>query len=228
MHVGVAELGGLGHMAVKFAKAFGVKVTVISTSPSKKKEAAEHLEANSFLVSCDIDQMEAAIGTIDGIIDTVSAIHHLLPLLNLLKSHGKLIIVGAPEKPLELPVFPLLMGRKTIAGSAAGDLKETKGMIDFAAKHNITSGIEVIPMDYVNTTLERLLKGDFESAHVSFFNTIIMNKGMPARTKRTASGSMNMLDDPLITILITENDLPVFVACKMFHYKWRQDILHQQ
>ncbi|KAF5960282.1 hypothetical protein HYC85_001491 [Camellia sinensis] len=154
------EEGGLGHMAVKFAKAFGVKVTVISTSPSKEKEAVEHLEANSFLVSCDIDQMEAAIGTIDGIIDTVSAIHHLLPLLNLLKSHGKLIMVGAPEKPLELPVFPLLMGRKTIAGSAAGDLKETKGMIDFAAKHNITSGIEVIPMDYVNTTLERLLKGD--------------------------------------------------------------------
>ncbi|CAL5364695.1 unnamed protein product [Camellia sinensis] len=112
MHVGVAGLGGLGHMAVKFAKAFGVKVTVISTSPSKKKEAAEHLEANSFLVSCDIDQMEAAIGTIDGIIDTVSAIHHLLPLLNLLKSHGQLIMVGAPEKPLELLVFPLLMERQ--------------------------------------------------------------------------------------------------------------------
>ncbi|CAL5367884.1 unnamed protein product [Camellia sinensis] len=156
MHVGVAGLGGLGHVAVKFAKAFGVKVTVISTSPSKKKEAIEHLKANSFLVSRDVDQMEAAIGTIDGIIDTVSAVHHLLPLLNLLKSHGKLIMVGAPEKPLELPVFPLLM----VVGSATGDLKETKEMIDFAAKHNITSGIEVIPMDYVNTTLERLLKSD--------------------------------------------------------------------
>ncbi|KAI8029648.1 putative mannitol dehydrogenase [Camellia lanceoleosa] len=160
MHVGVVGLGGLGHMAVKFAKAFGVKVTVISTSPSKEKEAIEHLGADSFLVSRDVDQMEAAIGTIDGIIDTVSAVHPLLPLLNLLKSHGKLIMVGAPEKPLELPVFPLIMGRKLVAGSATGGLKETQEMIDFAAKHNITSDIEVIPMDYVNTALERLVKGD--------------------------------------------------------------------
>ncbi|KAL7230207.1 hypothetical protein ACSBR2_008672 [Camellia fascicularis] len=111
MHVGVAGLGGLGHMAVKFAKAFGVKGTIISTSPSKKKEATEHFGADSFLVSRDVDQMEAVIGTIDGIIDTVFAVHHLLPLLNLLKSHRKLIMVGAPEKPLELPVFPLLMGK---------------------------------------------------------------------------------------------------------------------
>ncbi|KAL7230199.1 hypothetical protein ACSBR2_008669 [Camellia fascicularis] len=153
MHVdvGVVGLGGLGHIAVKFAKAFGVKVTVVSTSPGKKKEAIEHLGANSFLVSRDVDQMEAAIGTIDSIIDTVSAVHPLLPLLNLLKSHGKLIVVDALEKPLELPVFPLLMGRKLVARSATGGLKETREMIDFAAKHNITSDIEVIPMDYVNT-----------------------------------------------------------------------------
>ncbi|KAL7254482.1 hypothetical protein ACSBR1_008794 [Camellia fascicularis] len=162
MHVdvGVVGLGGLGHIAVKFAKAFGVKVTVVSTSPGKKKEAIEHLGANSFLVSRDVDQMEAAIGTIDSIIDTVSAVHPLLPLLNLLKSHGKLIVVDALEKPLELPVFPLLMGRKLVARSATGGLKETREMIDFAAKHNITSDIEVIPMDYVNTVRERLLKGD--------------------------------------------------------------------
>ncbi|KAL5556617.1 hypothetical protein UlMin_038853, partial [Ulmus minor] len=109
LHVGVVGLGGLGHVAVKFAKALGAKVTVISTSPNKKKEAIEHLGADSFLVSRDQDEMQAAIGTMDGIIDTVSALHPLVPLIGLLKAHGKLVLVGAPEKPLELPVFPLIM-----------------------------------------------------------------------------------------------------------------------
>ncbi|KAL7223517.1 hypothetical protein ACSBR1_025048 [Camellia fascicularis] len=127
MHVSVIGLGGLGHAAIKFAKAFGVKLVM---------------------------------GTMDGIIDTVSAPHPLLPLIGLLKSHGKLILVGAPEKPLELPVFPLLMGRKIVAGSCIGGMKETQEMIDFAAKHNITADIEVIPMDYVNTAMERLVKAD--------------------------------------------------------------------
>ncbi|KAM5546338.1 putative mannitol dehydrogenase [Rosa sericea] len=160
MHVGVVGLGGLGHVAVKFAKAMGVKVTVISTSPNKKEEAIKHLGADSFLVSRDQDQMQAAIGTMDGIIDTVSAQHPLLPLIGLLKSHGKLVMVGAPEKPLELPVFPLLMGRKTVASSGGGGMKETQEMIDFAAKHNITADIEVIPIDYLNTAMERLAKAD--------------------------------------------------------------------
>ncbi|XP_075643350.1 putative mannitol dehydrogenase [Castanea sativa] len=160
MHVGVVGLGGLGHVAVKFAKAMGVKVTVISTSPNKKKEALEHLGADSFLVSKDQDQIQAAQGTLDGIIDTVSAQHPLMPPLGLLKTQGKLVMVGAPEKPLELPVFPLLMGRKLVGGSCIGGMKETQEMIDFAAKHNITSDIEVIPIDYVNTAMERLVKAD--------------------------------------------------------------------
>ncbi|XP_070031469.1 8-hydroxygeraniol dehydrogenase-like isoform X4 [Nicotiana tomentosiformis] len=160
MHIGVVGLGGLGHMAVKFAKAFGTKVTVISTSASKKQEAMERLGADSFLVSRDPDQMQAAAGSLDGIIDTVSAIHPLLPLINLLKTNGKLVIVGAPDKPLELPVFPLLLGRKLVAGSAIGGIKETQEMVDFAAKHNITPDVEVVPMDYVNTALERLAKSD--------------------------------------------------------------------
>ncbi|PRQ57194.1 putative mannitol dehydrogenase [Rosa chinensis] len=160
MHVGVVGLGGLGHVAVKFAKAMGVKVTVISTSPNKEEEAVKHLGADSFLVSRDQDQMQAAIGTMDGIIDTVSAQHPLLPLIGLLKSHGKLVMVGAPEKPLELPVFPLLMGRKMVAGSGIGGMKETQEMINFAAKHNITADIEVIPIDYLNTAMERLAKAD--------------------------------------------------------------------
>ncbi|VVA38037.1 PREDICTED: probable [Prunus dulcis] len=160
MHVGVAGLGGLGHVAVKFAKAMGVKVTVISTSPGKEEEAIKHLHADSFLVSRDEDQMQAAVGTMDGIIDTVSAVHPLLPLIALLKSNGKLVMVGAPEKPLELPVFPLLMGRKMVGGSNIGGVKETQEMIDFAAKHNITAEVEVIPIDYVSTAMERLAKAD--------------------------------------------------------------------
>uniref|UniRef100_A0A2N9ESB3 Uncharacterized protein n=1 Tax=Fagus sylvatica TaxID=28930 RepID=A0A2N9ESB3_FAGSY len=127
MHVGVVGLGGLGHVAVKFAKAMGVKV---------------------------------AQGTLDGIIDTVAVVHPLLPLIGLLKSHGKLVMVGAPDKPLELPIFPLIMGRRIVGGSCIGGMKETQEMVDFAAKHNITADIEVIPIDYVNTAMERLLKAD--------------------------------------------------------------------
>ncbi|KAJ7953496.1 putative Alcohol dehydrogenase [Quillaja saponaria] len=159
-HVGVVGLGGLGHLAVKFAKAFGSIVTVISTSPNKKEEALKNLGADSFLVSRDQDQMQAAQGTLDGIIDTVSASHPILPLIGLLKSQGKLVMVGVPDKPLELPIFPLIQGGKNIAGSNIGGMKETQEMIDFAAKHNITADIEVVSMDYLNTAMERLAKGD--------------------------------------------------------------------
>ncbi|CAN1216087.1 Probable mannitol dehydrogenase, partial [Linum perenne] len=160
LHIGIVGLGGLGHVGVKFAKAMGVKVTVISTSPAKKQEAIERHGADAFLVSRDQDQMKAAMGTMDGIIDTVSAVHPIMPLIGLLKTEGKLVLVGAPEKPLELPVFPLLMGRKIVGGSCIGGMKETQEMLDFAAKHNITADIEVISADYVNTALERLAKGD--------------------------------------------------------------------
>ncbi|OWM85425.1 hypothetical protein CDL15_Pgr019049 [Punica granatum] len=160
VHVGVVGLGGLGHVAVKFAKALGVKVTVISTSPGKREEALKHLGADSFLVSTDMSQIQGALGTMDGIIDTVSAVHSLLPLIGLLKTRGKIIIVGAPDKPLQLPALPIIFGANGIYGSCVGGIKETQEMIDFAAKHNITADIEVIPVDYVNTALERLAKGD--------------------------------------------------------------------
>ncbi|KAK9949345.1 hypothetical protein M0R45_004873 [Rubus argutus] len=150
----VGDIAGVGGMAV------GAKVTVISTSPNKKKEAMEQLGVDDFLISHDREQLQAAVGTMDGIIDTVSASHSLLPLINLLKTDGKLIMVGAPLQPPELPVFPLIMGRKLIAGSLAGGMKETQEMIDFAAKHDITADVEVIPMEYVNTALERVGKND--------------------------------------------------------------------
>ncbi|CAA2972805.1 geraniol dehydrogenase [Olea europaea subsp. europaea] len=160
MNIGVVGLGGLGHVAVKFAKAFGTKVTVISTSINKKKEAIEKLGADSFLVSRDPEEMKVAGGTLDGIIDTVSATHPLLALISLLKPHGKMVLVGAPAQPLELPVFPLISGKKIIAGSGVGGMKETQEMIDFAAKHNILPDVEIIPIDYINTAMDRLAKSD--------------------------------------------------------------------
>nr|KJB44032.1 hypothetical protein B456_007G231900 [Gossypium raimondii] len=158
LHIGVVGLGGLGHLAVRFAKAMGTKVTVISTSPNKKKEAMEILGADSFLVNRDQDQLQAAMGTMDSILDTVSAKHPLLPLLELLKKHGKLFLVGAPTQAHELPAFPLLGGRKLVGGSVIGGMKETEEMLDFAAKHNVKPKIEVVAIDYVNTTIHGLEK----------------------------------------------------------------------
>ncbi|KAF3440783.1 hypothetical protein FNV43_RR19069 [Rhamnella rubrinervis] len=101
----------------------------------------------------------------------------MMPLLGLLKSHGKLVLVGLPDKPLELPVFPLVMGRKTVVGSGIGGMKESQEMIDFAAKHNIMADIEVVPMDYVNTAMERLKNNDVRYRFViDIGNTIAATK----------------------------------------------------
>ncbi|XP_039168439.1 probable mannitol dehydrogenase [Eucalyptus grandis] len=159
--IGVVGLGGLGHLAVKFGKAFGAEVTVISTSESKRQEAIEELKADSFILSHDMKQMQAAIGTMDGIIDTVSATHPLKPLLDLLRTDGKLIMLSAPdlETPAQVPLFPLF-GRKSLVGSMCGGIKETQEMMDFAAEHGITSNVEVVAMDYVNEAMDRLARGD--------------------------------------------------------------------
>ncbi|KAI9125196.1 hypothetical protein K1719_003812 [Acacia pycnantha] len=173
LNIGVVGLGGLGHMAVKFAKAFGARVTVISTSPSKKEDAIEHLGVYSFLISHEQDQMQAENGTFDGIIDTVPVVHPLLPLLNLLKTRGKLVMLGAPKEPLQLPVIPLISGKKSICGSVVGGVKETEEMLEFAAKHKIEADVEVIPMSYVNTAMERLLKADIRYGFViDILNTL--------------------------------------------------------
>lgn len=160
IHVGIVGLGGLGHLALKFAKAFGMKVTAISTSPGKQREAMERLGADAFLNSGDEEQMKAAMGSMEGIIDTVPAPHPVAPLIDLLKANGKLVILGPTIEAMQVPTIPMLKGRKLIAGSRGGGMKETQEMIDFAAKHNITADIEVISMDYVNTAMERLAKGD--------------------------------------------------------------------
>ncbi|XP_024981448.1 mannitol dehydrogenase-like [Cynara cardunculus var. scolymus] len=156
MKVGVFGLGALGQIAVKMAKAFGAQVTVFSTNTAKKQEAIEGLKADHFINSEDPEQMAGATGTLDGIIYTVSATHEIASLLNALKPHGKLVIIGSPEKPFELPSYSLLTGRKTVAGSLIGGLKETQEMLDFAAKHGVTADIEIIPIDYVNTAMDRM------------------------------------------------------------------------
>ncbi|EFN56723.1 hypothetical protein CHLNCDRAFT_22031, partial [Chlorella variabilis] len=174
VRVGVIGLGGLGHMAVKLAKAFCCEVTVISTSPSKEEEACGRLGADRFLVSRDSEQMAAAAGSLDGIIDTVSAKHDLLPYLSLLATDGKLVLVGLPPESLEVPAFALTSRRGAVAGSGIGSVKETQArapplpppsacvqeLLDFCAQHNIVADIERIGVDYVNTAMERLEKGD--------------------------------------------------------------------
>ncbi|KAL2503936.1 putative cinnamyl alcohol dehydrogenase 9 [Abeliophyllum distichum] len=158
--IGIVGLGGLGHVAVKFAKAFGHHVTVISTSPSKEKEAKERLGADDFIISANSEQMQSKRRTLDFILDTVSAEHSLGPSLELLKVNGTLVIVGAPEKPLELPSFPLIFGKRAVKGCIIGGIKETQEMLDVCGKHNITCEIEVVTPDQVNEAFVRLAKND--------------------------------------------------------------------
>ncbi|KAJ4836940.1 putative cinnamyl alcohol dehydrogenase 9 [Turnera subulata] len=141
-YLGVVGLGGVGHAAVKCGKAFGLKITVISTSPSKEAEAIGKLGADSFLVSSDPAKMKASFGTMDYIIDTVSAFHAIAPLLTLLKPNGKLVTLGLPAKPLELHSHLLVLGRKLVGGSDIGGMKETQEMLYFCAKHNITADVD--------------------------------------------------------------------------------------
>ncbi|KAF2935811.1 hypothetical protein DAI22_04g258300 [Oryza sativa Japonica Group] len=159
-HVGVVGLGGLGHVAVKFARAFGMRVTVISTSPVKRQEALERLGADGFIVSTNASEMKAAMGTMHGIINTASASTSMHSYLALLKPKGKMILVGLPEKPLQIPTFALVGGGKILAGSCMGSISETQEMIDFAAEHGVAADIELIGADEVNTAMERLAKGD--------------------------------------------------------------------
>eukprot|EP00897_Mesotaenium_endlicherianum_P001982 jgi/Mesen1/1811/ME000140S00755 len=158
--LGVVGLGGLGHMAVKMGKALGLKVVVLSRSADKEFEARQLLGADSYLVSKDDSAMKAAAGTLDYIIDTVSAKHDLGPFLTLLKVDGKYIVVGVPPEPFSIAAGQLAGGRKLIAGSLIGGIKETQDMLDLCGEKNITCLIEKIPIDYVNTAMERLQKGD--------------------------------------------------------------------
>jgi uncharacterized zinc-type alcohol dehydrogenase-like protein len=157
--VGVVGLGGLGHMGVKFAHALGAHVVVFTTSP-KKKEDALRLGADEVVVSNDANEMQKHLGSFDFILDAVSADHDINAYVNLLHRDGNIVMVGAPEKPLAVSVFSLIMGRRSLSGSPIGGIGETQEMLDFCGKHNIVSDVEVIPIQKVNEAYERLLKSD--------------------------------------------------------------------
>ena len=157
--VGVVGLGGLGHMGVKFAHALGAHVVVFTTSPNKKDDAIR-LGADEVVISKNANEMEKHVGSFDFILDAVSANHDINAYLNLLRRDGNITLVGAPEKPLPVSAFNLIVGRRSLSGSPIGGIAETQEMLDFCGKHNITSDIEVIPIQKVNEAYERLLKSD--------------------------------------------------------------------
>jgi uncharacterized zinc-type alcohol dehydrogenase-like protein len=157
--VGVVGLGGLGHMGVKLAHAMGAHVFVFTTSPDKKEDALR-LGADEVVVSRNADEMQKHAGSFDFILDTVAAKHDINAYLNLLRLDGNITLVGAPEKPLDVAAFSLIMGRRSLSGSMIGGIAETQEMLDFCGEHNITADVEVIPIQKVNEAYERLLKSD--------------------------------------------------------------------
>jgi alcohol dehydrogenase (NADP+) len=157
--VGVVGLGGLGHMGVKFAHAFGAHVVLFSTSPNKIADALR-LGADEVVISKNEAEMQKHAGSFDFILDTASADHDLNVYLQLLKLDGTMTLVGAPEKPAAVAAFNLIMKRRRLAGSAIGGIRETQEMLDFCGEHGITSDIEMIPIQQINQAYERLLKSD--------------------------------------------------------------------
>jgi uncharacterized zinc-type alcohol dehydrogenase-like protein len=157
--VGVVGLGGLGHMAVKLARAFGARVVVFTTSPGKADDAIR-LGAHEVVVSRNAAAMEKHAGSFDFVLDTVSAVHELNPFLDLLKRNGTLTMVGAPEAPLPVGVVSLLFGRRRLAGSLIGGIRQTQEMLDFCGEHGITADIERIPISKINEAFDRLLRSD--------------------------------------------------------------------
>lgn len=157
--VGIVGLGGLGHMGVKFARAFGAHVVVFTTSPAKRDDALR-LGAHEVVVSTNADEMAKHAGSFDFILDCVSADHDLNVYLGQLAPDGNLTLVGAPEKPIPIASFALIMGRKSLSGSLIGGLPETQEMLDFCGAHGIVADIEMIRMDQINEAYERMLKSD--------------------------------------------------------------------
>ncbi len=159
MKVGVVGLGGLGHMGVKFARAFGAHVVVFTTSPSKVDDALR-LGAHEVVISRNPDEMNKHASSFDFILNAVAALHDVNTLLGLLKVDGTMTLLGAPEKPHAVSAFPLLLGRRSLAGSPIGSIAETQEMLDFCGQHNITADVEVIPIQKLNEAYDRMAKGD--------------------------------------------------------------------
>jgi uncharacterized zinc-type alcohol dehydrogenase-like protein len=157
--VGVVGLGGLGHMGVKFAHALGAHTVVFTTSTSKIDDALR-LGADEVVLSRDANQMQKHAGSFDFILDAVAADHDINAYLNLLGVDGNITLVGAPEKPLPVSAFSLIMGRRSLSGSPIGGIAETQEMLDFCGQHNITADVEIIPIQKINEAYERMVKSD--------------------------------------------------------------------
>ncbi len=157
--VGIVGLGGLGHMGVKFAHALGAHTVLFTTSPGKVEDGKK-LGADEVVISKNADEMKKHVSSFDFILDCVSAEHDINAYLALLKLDGTLCQVGAPEKPLPVAVFSLILPRRNFAGSCIGGIPETQEMLDFCGEHGIVSDVEMIKMDYVNEAYERVVKAD--------------------------------------------------------------------
>ncbi|MEO7766234.1 MAG: NAD(P)-dependent alcohol dehydrogenase, partial [Ferruginibacter sp.] len=157
--VAIVGLGGLGHMAVKFAASFGADVTVLSTSKSKEQDAL-NLGAHHFAVSSNPDTIKSLKGHFDFILSTISAQHDYNQYLDMLSLNGTMVVVGVPPRPSEVQAFSLIGKRRSLAGSLIGGIKETQEMLDYCAEHNIVSEVEVIKIAEINEAYERMIKGD--------------------------------------------------------------------
>lgn len=169
-NVGIIGIGGLGHMAIKIAKAMGSLVTVFTTSQAKAEDA-KRLGADVVILSTNAEQMKNCPKQ-DMILDTVSAKHDINTYVNLLKVDGSLVIVGLPTEPLEIRAINVVRGRKSFSGSNIGGIAETQEVLDFCAKHNITADIEMIDVNQINTAFERLEKGDVKYRFVIDMSTL--------------------------------------------------------
>jgi uncharacterized zinc-type alcohol dehydrogenase-like protein len=169
--VGVVGLGGLGHMGVKLAASMGAGVTVFSTSRSKEEDA-RGLGAHDFVVTKEPGSLDALAGQFDFILDTVSAPHDLNAYLNLLRRNGVMVLVGAPEKPLEVHAFSVITNARALAGSLIGGIRETQEMLDYCAEKGITSDVEVIPVGRIDEAYERTVRGDVRYRFVIDMKTL--------------------------------------------------------
>lgn len=169
--VGVVGLGGLGHMAVKIAKAMGAEVTVFSTSPAKQKDA-KRLGAKNFIISNDPENFAGLRGQLDLIISTISVNHDLSPYLGSLKMDGTMVLVGVPPEPNQLKATSLIHGRKRLTGSLIGGIKETQEMLDFCARKKVFSDIELIPASQINEAYQKTVKGEVKYRFVIDVKTL--------------------------------------------------------
>ncbi|MDR7941380.1 NAD(P)-dependent alcohol dehydrogenase [Enterobacter soli] len=172
--VAVVGLGGLGHMAIKLAHGLGAEVTLFTRSPGKEADA-RRLGADHIVYSTDADQMQSVANQFDLIIDTVPYVHDINPYMSTLTLDGTLVFVGFLGDNPPVSTLPLILGRKSVAGSCIGGIAETQEMLDFCGEHGITADVEVIKMDEINDAFERMLKSDVKYRFVIDMSTLSAN-----------------------------------------------------